>query len=46
MNVHADALATDYLDNYSESSKIIPCIPASKASLTINGEAIARRFAQ
>ena len=46
MNVHADALAADYLNNYSEPSKIVPFIPASKASLTINGETITRRFTQ
>ena len=38
MNVHVDALATDYLDNYSELSTLVPFIPASKASLTINGK--------
>ena len=46
MNVHADALATDYLDNYAEPSKLVPFIPASQASLTIHGETITRRFAQ
>jgi hypothetical protein len=44
MDVRADSLATDYLDNYAEPSKIVPFIPASKASLTVNGETIARRF--
>ena len=38
MNVHVNALTTDYLNNYSEPSKIVPFIPASKASLTINSE--------
>ena len=38
MNVHVDTLATDYLNNYSEPSKLVPFIPASKASLTINGK--------
>jgi transcriptional regulator of met regulon len=46
MNVHADALATDYLDEYAEPSKLVPFIPASQASLTIQGETITRRFAQ
>ena len=48
MNVHVDNLATEYLDNYSEPSKLVPLIPAaSKASsLNINGETITRRFAQ
>jgi hypothetical protein len=45
MNVHADHLATDYLENYAEPSKIIPFIRPSQASLTINGETITRRFA-
>jgi hypothetical protein len=45
MNVHADHLATDYLDNYAEPSKIIPFIRPSQASLTIQGETITRRFA-
>jgi hypothetical protein len=46
MNVHADSLATDYLDNYADPSKLVPFIPASKASLTIDGETITRRYAQ
>jgi hypothetical protein len=45
MNVHANSLATDFLDNYAEPSKVVPFIPASQASLTIHGEAITRRFA-
>jgi hypothetical protein len=45
MNVQADHLATDYLDNYTEPSKIMPYIQPSQASLTINGETISRRFA-
>jgi hypothetical protein len=45
MNVHADSLATDFLDNYAEPSKLVPFIPASQASLTIHGETITRRFA-
>jgi hypothetical protein len=44
MNVKADHLATDYLENYSTPSKIIPFIPPSQASLTIQGETITRRF--
>jgi hypothetical protein len=46
MNVQADHLATDYLDNYAEPSKIIPFIPPSQASLTIKGQTITRRFAK
>jgi hypothetical protein len=46
MNVHADDLATDYLDSYAELSKPVPFIPASQASLTIHGETVTRRFAQ
>ena len=46
MNEHANTLATDYLNNYSEPSKIVPFTPASKASLNIHGETITRRFAQ
>jgi hypothetical protein len=46
MNVHADALATDYLDNYADPSKLVPFIPASQASLTIHGTTITRRYAQ
>jgi hypothetical protein len=45
MNVHADHLVTDYLDNYAEPSKILPFIRPSQASLTIQGETITRRFA-
>jgi hypothetical protein len=46
MNVHADGLATDYLDNYADPSKIVPFIRPSQASLTIQGETINRRCAQ
>ena len=46
MNIHADSLATDYLDNYADPSKIVPFIPASQASLSIRGVTITRRFAQ
>ena len=42
--LHADALATDYFVNYEEPSKIVPFIPASQDSLTIDGETITRRF--
>ena len=35
-----------YLDNYAEPSKIFPFLPASQASLTINGETIRRCFAR
>jgi hypothetical protein len=45
LNVQADALATDYLDNYADPSKLVPFIPASHASLIIDGETITRRFA-
>jgi hypothetical protein len=45
MNVQTDHLATDYLDNYADPSKIIPFICPSQASLTIQGETITRRFA-
>jgi hypothetical protein len=30
MNVHADSLATDFLDNYAAPSKLVPFIPASR----------------
>jgi hypothetical protein len=40
MSVKVDHLATDYLENYSKPSKIIPFIPPSHASLTIQGETI------
>ena len=40
MNAHVDTLATDCLNNYSEPSKLVTFIPASKASLTINRETI------
>jgi hypothetical protein len=46
MNVHADSLATEYLDNYSARSATVPFIPASQASLTIDGVTITRRYAQ
>jgi hypothetical protein len=45
MNVHADSLATDFLDNCAEPAKLVPFIPASQASLTIHGETITRRCA-
>jgi hypothetical protein len=41
MNVHANALATGCLDNCAEPSKVASFIPASQASLTINGETTA-----
>jgi hypothetical protein len=40
MNVQADHLASDYLDNYAQPSKIIPFIQPSQANLTIDGETI------
>jgi hypothetical protein len=45
-NVHADDLATNYLDNYAKPSKLVPFIPASQASLMIHGETITQRFAR
>jgi hypothetical protein len=46
MNCHADACATDYLENWSEPSKIVPFVPASKVSLAIDGAAITRNAAR
>jgi hypothetical protein len=45
MNVTADHLATDYLENYADPSKIIPFIKPVQANLTIQGATITRRFA-
>jgi hypothetical protein len=45
MNVHTTSTLLQlafYLVNYAERSKIVPFIPASQASLTINGETMAR----
>jgi hypothetical protein len=42
MNVQADSLDTEYLDNHADASKIDPFIPASRASLTFNGETKSR----
>ena len=36
MNVHVDTLATDYLDNYSAPSKIVPLILASKEPASLS----------
>jgi hypothetical protein len=44
MNVKADHLAMDYLDNHADPSKIIPFISPSQASITIQGETITQRF--
>ena len=46
MNCHADTYATDYLDNWSEPSKIVPFIPSSKASIAIAGVTITRNLAR
>ncbi len=46
MNCHADAYATDYLENWSTPSKIVPFIPASKASISIAGVTITRNIAR
>jgi hypothetical protein len=46
MNCHADTHATDHLENWSEPSKIVPFIPASKVSLAIAGSAITRNAAR
>jgi hypothetical protein len=46
MNAHANTLATDCPDNCAEPSKIAPFIPASQASLTINGKTIAPQHAK
>ena len=46
MNCHADILATDYLDNWSEPSKLVPFIPASKASIAIDRITITRNLAR
>ena len=46
MNCHADALATDYLENWSEPSKIVPFIPSSHASISIAGVTITRNVAR
>jgi hypothetical protein len=45
MNVKSDHLASEYLENHAIPSKIIPFIPTSQASLTIQGETITRQFA-
>jgi hypothetical protein len=42
MNVQANHLAMDYLDNYSDPSKILSFIRPSQASLTIQGKTITR----
>jgi hypothetical protein len=41
-----DSVATDCLEHFADSSKPVPFIPASKASLTINGETNTPRYAQ
>ena len=46
MNCHADTLATDFLDNWSEPSKLVSFIPASKASVAIAGVTITRNLAR
>lgn len=45
MNVHANTLVIEYLDNHATApSKIVPFIPASQASLTINSETITQQY--
>jgi hypothetical protein len=46
MNCHADACATDYLDNWAVSSQVVPFIPASQASISIAGVSITRNVAR
>jgi NAD(P)-dependent dehydrogenase (short-subunit alcohol dehydrogenase family) len=47
VEVHTDTLATDCLDkNFAEPSKIVPFVPASQASLTINSKTITRQHAK
>jgi hypothetical protein len=46
MNCHADAYATDYLDNWSVPSQIVPFIPASNASISIDGATITSHVAR
>jgi hypothetical protein len=46
MKCHADAYATDYLDNWAVSSQVVPFIPASQASLSIAGVSITRNVAR
>jgi hypothetical protein len=46
MNCHADAYATDYLENWSEPSKIVPFIPASNASIAIDGVTVTSHLAR
>jgi hypothetical protein len=48
MNCHADACATDYLNNLSTPSKIVPFIPALNAasSISLAGATLARNVAR
>jgi hypothetical protein len=46
MNCHADALATDYLDNFAIISRVVPFIPASKVSIAIDGNTVTRNIAR
>jgi hypothetical protein len=42
MNCHANAHATDYLNNWSAPSKVVPFIPASQASISLAGVTLTR----
>jgi hypothetical protein len=46
MSCHADVCATDHLENWSDPSKIVPFIPALKASIAIAGAAITGNVAR
>jgi hypothetical protein len=46
MNCHADACATDYLNNWSAPSKSVPFIPASQASISLAGVTLTRNVAR
>jgi hypothetical protein len=46
MNCHADAHATDCLNNWSAPSKVVPFIPASKASISLAGITLTRNVAR
>jgi hypothetical protein len=46
MNCHADELATDYLRNFATPSPVVPFIPASNVSITLNGSTLTRNVAR
>jgi hypothetical protein len=46
MNCHADACATDYLNNWSAPSKVVPFISASQASISLAGVTLTRNVAR